>query len=238
MRCLCLWLGSSSVPQDANGSERPLGYASRTLTEAERNYSQVEKEGLACIFGIKRFHNYLFGRPFELITDNKPLLGLLKENRAVSQQASAWIKRWSLFLSSYEYQLVFRNTKARANADALSRLPLPEEPLKTVEEPELVLLAEHLAESPVTAHVIQPWTRRDSKLSRVLHHVQKGWPTEGDPKLEPYSSRRLELSPYEGCVMWGSRIIVPPPGRQAVLLELHEGHPGISRMKSLAIIYM
>ena len=221
-----------------NSSERPLGYASRTLTEAECNYSQLEKEGLACIFGIKRFHDYLFGQPFELITDHKPLLGLLKENRAVSQQASARIKRWSLFLSSYEYQLVFRNTKAHANADALSRLPLPEEPLKTVEEPELVLLAEHLAESPVTAHDIQAWTRRDSKLSRVLHHVQKGWPTEGDPELEPYSSHRLELSSYEGCLMWGSRIIVPPPGRQAVLLELHEGHPGTSRMKSLARMYV
>ena len=231
-------LGAVLSHKMPNGSERPLGYASRTLTEAERNYSQLEKEGLACIFGIKRFHDYLFGRPFELITDHKPLLGLLKENRAVSQQASARIKRWSLFLSSYEYQLVFRNTKAHANADALSRLPLPEEPLKTVEEPELVLLAEHLAESPVTAHDIQVWTRRDSKLSRVLHHVQKGWPTEGDPELEPYSSRRLELSSYEGCVMWGSRIIVPPPGRQAVLQELHEGHPGISRMKSLARMYV
>ena len=112
------------------------------------------------------------------------------------------------------------------------------EPLKTVEEPELVLLAEHLAESPVTAQDIQAWTWRDSKLSQVLHHVQKGWPTECDPEIEPYSSRRLEYSSYEACVMWGSRIIVPPPGRQAVLLELHEGHPGISRMKPLARMYV
>ena len=62
-------------------------------------------------------------------------------------------------MSSYEYQLVFRNTTAHANADALSRLPLPEEPLKSVEELELVLLADHLAESPVTAQDIQEWTR-------------------------------------------------------------------------------
>jgi hypothetical protein len=47
---------------------------------------------------------------------------------------------------------MFRNTTAHANADALSRLPLPVEPAKTDIEPELVLLAEHLADSPVTAH--------------------------------------------------------------------------------------
>ena len=157
---------------------------------------------------------------------------------AVSPQASARIKRWCLFLSSYEYQLVFRNTKAHANADALSRLPLPEEPLKTHEEPELVLLVEHLADSPVTAHDIQVWTRRDPKLSQVLHHVQKGWPSDGVPSLEPYSSRRLQLSAYQGCVMWGNRIVVPEPGQQAVLQELHQGHPGMSRMKSLARMYV
>ena len=133
---------------------------------------------------------------------------------------------------------MFRNTYAHANADALSRLPLPEEPLKRAEEPELVLLAEHLAESPVTAQDIQSWTRRDPKLSQVLHHVQKGWPMDGNPNLEPYSSRRLELSAYQGCIMWGNRIIIPTPGRQGVLQELHEGHPGISRMKSLARMYV
>ena len=221
-----------------DGSERPIAYASRTLNSSERNYSQLEKEGLSCIFGIKRFHNYLFGRHFELVTDHKPLLGLLKEDRAISPQASSRIKRWSLFLSSYEYTLVFRNTTAHANADALSRLPLLEEPARTVTEPELVLLSEHLDDSPVTANDIRTWTSRDPKLSKVLQYVLQGWPSEGDSELEPYSSRRLELSAFEGCILWGSRVIVPPPGRQTVLQELHEGHPGIVRMKSLSRMYV
>ena len=200
-----------------DGSERPIAYASCTLNSSERNYSQLEKEGLSCIFGIKRFHNYLFGRHFELVTDHKPLLGLLKEDRAISPQACSRIKQWSLFLSSYEYTLVFRNTTAHANADALSRLPLLEEPARTVTEPELVLLSEHLDDSPVTANDIRTWTSRDPKLSKVLQYVLQGWPSEGDSELEPYSSRRLELSAFEGCILWGSRVIVPPPGRQTVL---------------------
>ena len=227
-------LGSVLSHKMPDGSERPIAYLSRMLSVAERNYSQLEKEGLACIFGIKKFHNYLFGRSFELVTDHKPLLGLLKEDRATSQQASSRIKRWSLFLSNYEYSLVFRNTSAHANADALSCLPLPEEPARAFEVPELVLLAEHLNESPVTASDIRVWTQRDVKLARVLQHIQQGWPNNGDPELEPYSSRRLELSCFDGCIMWGTRIVIPPPGREAVLQELHEGHPGITRMKSLA----
>ena len=231
-------LGAVLSHKMPDGTERPIAYSSRTLTPSERNYSQLEKEGLACIFGIKKFHDYVFGRPFELVTDHKPLLGLLKECRATSQQASSRIKRWSLFLSNYEYQLVFRNTTAHANADALSRLPLPELPAKVFEEPELVLLAEHLQDSPVTADDIRVWTQRDQKLTRVLEYIQRGWPTDGDPELEPYSSRRLELTSYEGCIMWGTRIVIPPQGREAVLLELHEGHPGITRMKFLARMYI
>ena len=221
-----------------DGSEKPIGFASRTLSPAERNYSQLEKEGLSCIFGIKKFHEYLFGHPFELVTDHKPLLGLLKEDRPTSAQASARIKRWSLFLSSYEYTLTFRNTLAHANADALSRLPLPVAPATETPQPELVLLTEHLAESPISASDIRMWTARDPKLSRVLQYVQQGWPNNVEPDLERYTSKQLELSVYEGCLLWGNRVIVPPAGREAVLQELHEGHPGMTKMKALARMYV
>ena len=106
--------------------------------------------------------------------------------------------------------LSFQKTSAHGNADALSRLPLPEEPGKTTAEPELILLAEYLDEPPVTAADIRTWTSRDSKLSRVLQYVQCRWPNNGDSELEPYSSRRLELSSYEGCLIWGTRLVIPP----------------------------
>ena len=65
-------------------SEKPIGYVSRTLNSAERNYSQLEKEGLSCVFGIKRYYPYLFGHPFMLITDHKLLLGLLDRKKPTS----------------------------------------------------------------------------------------------------------------------------------------------------------
>ncbi len=150
------------------GSERPIGFASRALSKAEHNYSQLEREGLLCIFGIKKFNDYLFGRLFELVADHKLLMGLLKEDRAASAQASARIKQRSLFLAAYEYNLVFRNTAAHGNAAALTRLPLPEETSRVDTPPEIVLLLEHLEEATVTASDIRVWTAKDSKLSRVL----------------------------------------------------------------------
>ncbi len=53
-----------------DGSERPIGFASRTLSSAEQKYSQIEKESLACVFGVTRFHSFLYGHKFKLITDH------------------------------------------------------------------------------------------------------------------------------------------------------------------------
>ncbi|GFS01474.1 polyprotein [Elysia marginata] len=69
--------------------EQPIAFASRTLMPAEKNYSQIDKEGLALTFGVKKFHKFIYGRPVVIYTDHKPLLGLLGENKPIPQTASA-----------------------------------------------------------------------------------------------------------------------------------------------------
>ena len=221
-----------------NGEERPVAFASRTLSSAERNYSQVEKEALACVFAIKKFHSYIFGRSFTLVTDHKPLLTLFGENKPISPQASARVQRWALTLAMYNYQIAFKPTTAHSNADGLSRLPLPEAPSEVPVPPEFVLLVEHLLDAPVKAHEIRTWTRRDPLLSRVKQFIQSGWPATVESQLRPYWTRRCELTVLDGCIVWGSRVVVPSPGRQRVLQQLHEGHPGMARMKGLARMHM
>ena len=233
-------IGAVLAHRMPDGSEKPIGYASRTLNSAERNYSQLEKEGLSLVFGIKRFYSYLFGHSFTLITDHKPLLGLLDSQKPTSPQASARIRRWSLYLSMFEYKLKFRNTTAHANADALSRLPLPVQPSVKQPPPEIVLLVDHLDNSPVTAHQIKEYTRKDPQLAPIVQFVQQGWPSVcPDPdKFAPFFEKKAELSIYEGCLLWGTRVIVPHACRDTVLTELHEGHPGVTRMKGLSRMYV
>ena len=82
----------------ADGKEQLVAFASRTLAPAEKNYSQLEKEGLAIVFGIKRFHRHLFGRQFIILSDHKPLKHLFKASSATPVVASVRIQRWSLLL--------------------------------------------------------------------------------------------------------------------------------------------
>ena len=106
-----------------DGSERPIAFASRTLSKAERNYSQIEKEGLGIIFSVKKFHQYVYDTAFQIITDHKPLLGLLHEHQGIPSMAASRIQRWATILSAYNYELIFKSGRKHGNADSMSRLP-------------------------------------------------------------------------------------------------------------------
>ncbi|KAL5499597.1 hypothetical protein EMCRGX_G011045 [Ephydatia muelleri] len=224
----------------SDGTDRPIAFASRTLSSAEKNYSQLEKEGLACIFGVKRFHLYLYGRNFTIVTDHKPLLQLFDPQRGIPMQVSGRIQRWIMTLAVYKYKLVFKETEEHGNADALSRLPMDRKQIEEEEEipTELVLLFESLKDSPVDCSQVKHWTKKDPIMSQVLQYILAGWPLHppsgASQTLLSFWQRRMELSTHDGCILWGNRVVVPEKGRNYVLQELHGGHPGISRMKSLS----
>ena len=84
----------------SDGSERPIAFVSRSLTEVEHKYSQIKREALACVYGVKKFHNYLFAECFTLQTDRRSLMSLFNELKGVPVQASGRIQRWVLALAS------------------------------------------------------------------------------------------------------------------------------------------
>ena len=221
-----------------DGLEHPVAVASRSLSPAERKYSQLDKEGLVIIFGVKRFHQYLFGRTFTIYSDHKPLQHLFGRSKAIPPMASARIQRWALTLSAYDYIISYKPGKDQASADLLNRLQLAGFPKETPTLADTILLMECLETSPTSFNNIKSWTSRDPLLSKVRKMILQGWQVSSDEALRPFQLRKDELNVEDGCILWGSRVVVPPPGCVKVINELHSAHPGISRMKSLARSYV
>ena len=108
-----------------DGQERPKAYVSRTLSSSEKNYAQIEREALSIIFGVKKFHQFLHGRKFSLVTDHQPLLTILSPKAVITPLAAARMQRWAIVrLSAYDYQIEYRSSAKHSNCDALSRLPV------------------------------------------------------------------------------------------------------------------
>ena len=99
---------------------------SRTLSKAEQNYSQLDREGLSIVWAVKQLSDHLYGGQFILVTDNKPIAAILAPYKATPPMVAARLQRWSSFLSSfssYDYSIEC-STKENANANFCSRLPL------------------------------------------------------------------------------------------------------------------
>ena len=138
---------------------------------------------------MKKFHAYLYGCEFTLVTDHKPLTEILGPKKGIPPLATARLQRWALLLSAHKYQVEFRPTEKHANADGLSRLPVT---LKGGEgsssEPGLFNVNQINA-LPVTSKVIQGATRKDppTKCSTPLHAE----------RMASTSTRRAQAFPHQ-----------------------------------------
>lgn len=220
-----------------NGVDYPIGFRSRILTKAERNYSQLEKEALALVFGVTRFKDYLYGQRFVLVTDHKPLTGLFNPSKPIPPMAAARIQRWALFLGNYDYTLQYRKGSDHSNADALSRLPLPITEPSDDSTDACVLYSQALEETAISAREVAKLTQQDAILGQVKNWIAEGWPSylpQGHEQLRPYFNRRTELTVSDNLVYWGHRIVLPMAVAKRMLRLLHETHPGMTSMKSMA----
>ena len=190
------------------------------------------------MFGVKRFQNYLYGRPFTLVTDHRPLTTIFGSKKGIPALAAARLQRWAIILSAYQYDIYFRATHAHANADGLSRLPVKDSSTEGMSsEPRLFNISQ-IESLPVTHKKLREATRRDVLLSKVVRYTKHGWPTEVQNPLRPFWNRRDELTVEDDCLLWGSRVVVPQKLRGKLLNELHRDHSGMSRMKAVARSYM
>lgn len=215
-----------------DGAERPIRFFSGTLSPAERNYSQLEKEALAIVFTLKKCHKYIYGRRFTLYSDHKPLQYIFGDKN-INNVTGARVQRWSLFLSQYDYVIKHRKGSMMGNADALSRLP---QNIPTNISEYCLNFLNVTGDLKLDAKLVQKEVENDPKLQKVIKYiVNDSWPKNcKDDFINAFKSRKVNLTFSQGCIWNGQRIYIPVALREIVLNILHESHPGTVKMKSIA----
>lgn len=222
------------LSQIFDGIEKPILFVSSTLSPAESNYSQSHREAIAIVFGVKKLHKYLYGRPFTIRTDHQNLREIFGDKKT-PPVAAARLQRWAIFLSMYQYKIEYKKAALMRNADALSRLPLNE---STEIEGSCINNFRISQELPISLETVRKETAKDTILTLLLKFTMFGWPEKCDSNINHYFIKRNCIACENECLFYGERLLIPYVLRKEVLELLHDTHIGISRMKQLARTYV
>ena len=102
-------IGAVLSQQDQDG-ELPIAYASKTLTDMQKKYSQIEREALSIIYGVTKFRQYLYGRHFKLITDHEPLVSIFAPGKNIPTLTAQRLQRWALTLMGFQFTIEYKQT--------------------------------------------------------------------------------------------------------------------------------
>ena len=214
-------------------NDRPIAFASRTLTDAEKNYAMIELECQAVIFGLTKFHNYLYGRKFKVVTDHKPLTYIFLKQL---DKAPKRLRNMILKTQDYDFDLVYEKGTNIPIADALSRGPIPN-------DMNVNALRDHVSNLNNSdlfisdLEVIKQESFKDETLKLLRNTVLEGFPNDRkqlDPKIRNYWAFRAELGLEGDMLVKGSQIVIPVSLQKAVKHLLHEAHQGINATLRLA----
>lgn len=219
---------------EIGGKDCPIAYTSRTLNDAEKKYSQIDREALSIVFCVRKFDKYLYGRHFVLETDNQALSFIYGKNK-VNKVAANRIQRYGIILAEYDFKI--RHIPAAQNkiADGLSRLPLP-----AVEKGEIGSYINFMTGTFefLNKEVIKREVPKDEILAPVMKYVCTGWPNwkvkRVSPEIRPYFLKRFDLTIENDCLLWEHKVVIPLSLQKMCLNELHRTHLGVCKMKSLA----
>ena len=216
---------------------RPIAYASRALTSAETNYSQIEKELLAICFACSKFHHYTYGQDVEVHTDHRPLEIIFKKPLG---KAAPRLQRMLLQLQRYSLDVKFVPGKLMYVADTLSRAFVPGDPKHgAAEDIEVMVhsLARSLPISDDKRALFTKTTLEDPNMQQLHDVIQQGWPNSikgVQAQLRPYWNVRDELHIAEDLIFRGQQLVVPTQLRPYMLSLIHESHLGTEKCKTRA----
>lgn len=211
---------------------KPLAYASKSLTDSEISYAQIEKELLAILWGCKRFHQYVYGRHITVESDHKPLEAFIRKPLAA---APSRLQRMIWQLQKYSFTIVHIPGKNIPVADTLSRKSMPCTDHSLTEEMDVQVhtVLSALPVSDVKLSNIRKETDRDVQMSTLKRVIKEGWPAERKRCPTAILDGIIEMS-YRRWAVWsskGEKIIIPMQLREEMLKRIHAGHMGIEKSK-------
>ena len=215
--------------------EQPIYYASRALTSAEKNYQNLECEAQAAVWGMEKFHYFLYGRKFILQTDQKPLVSIFRKHMI---DVSPRIQRITIRAWQYEFEPQHIPGRNNVIADSLSRVTPLEFQDSNAEKDILAVnfLQYSSIEERERDEVLQE-TNKDKELQSLKHYISTGWPAKRSQipvSLHPYWNFRDELTIESGILMKNSKVLIPETLKQKYLIQIHQGHQGIKACRSRA----
>lgn len=222
-------LGAVLFQKAKSGEYNIISYASKTLSDVEKRYAQTEREALALVWAPEKFHFYLYGKFFWLITDHKPLVTIFGDR----SKPCARIDRWKLRLMSYDYKVIYRPGKSNI-ADPLSRMCQNPNicPNSYDEESERIVRLVSSDASPVavsTVEIIEAYKNDLDLMDLIkwLPYPHKRWPKT----LARYKLIANDLSTDGDLILKNQKIIIPRSLQRKILQLAHEPHLGIDAMK-------
>ena len=221
---------------------QPVAYASRALTKAEQNYSQIEKELLAQVFGMEHNHQYVYGRRVTLWTDHKPLEIIVRKPLAAA--APKRLQRLMMRLMQYDVEIKYKRGPEMYLADTLSRAYLPQEhhPGKADQEVERIHSVNFMSVSEPHIQEIREETAKDPVLQSLKVMILNGWPSQRKSlptELYDYFKVRDELATQDGIIFKGPKCVIPMRLRPKIKEKLHRSHIGIQGClrRALEVVY-
>ena len=232
-------LGAVLIQKQSDGSQRPVVYASRSLTPTEQRYAQIEKEALALTWACERFEEYLLGMKFHLNTDHKPLVSILGSKGL--NDLPVRVQRFRMRLMRFQFSISHVPGKELATADALSRAPTS----STTESDDqfcqevnsyVRLVMEYLPFAEDRLRKIAQLQEEDDVCKQIKQYCLNGWPERHQLRgpVKQYYAESAELTVQNELLMKGCRIVIPAPMRKEILDQLHTGHQGITKCRERA----
>ncbi|XP_055527285.1 uncharacterized protein K02A2.6-like [Wyeomyia smithii] len=222
------------------GTERPIAYASCTMSKTEQRYPQIDKEALVIVWAVKKFFHYLYARKFTLITDHKPLTQILSPEKSLPTLCISRMANYADYLAHFNFDIIYKPTNLNTNADYCSRVPSK----STQSNVNSFYLGEgrnadddfgqfaihQIHQLPVRADNIARETRKDSHLGKIIRDLK----LDRNPTQLGYKAPDVKYTLAANCLFFEHRVVIPPALRKAILNDLHKAHIGVVKMKGLA----